>query len=379
MRRTRIIVFAALAAALLVVPAAWALKIAKTQPPTGYVGASYYFDFQPEDGQGCSPYSWSVDSGSFPPGLSISSDDGIVTGTPTQVGSFTFYLELKSCAGNTTQSQFTINIEQKLTIATNSPLPDGGINQPYGPVQLTATGGTVSAWSIQSGSLPAGITLTSAGVIAGTPTQAGTFEIVAFARTSDGKSDTKRIRLTITAPLVLGGPGGTPPASEPVARNGKIGSTLSWAVQATGGSSPYTYSAIGTLPEGITLATDGKVTGTYEEAGVFDVTFRVTDAKGATDDLKVRFNVKALLAFGTGTPKAGKVGKAYSWRVPTTGASATKTFLASGSFPPGLSLNEATGVFSGKALAAGTYTVKVWVLGDSGTQISKTYKFKISK
>jgi hypothetical protein len=221
--------------------------------------------------------------------------------------------------------------------------------------------------------------LSSSGVISGTPTAAGTFEIVAFAQGSGGSSDTKRLQLTITAPLQLGGPGGTPPKAEPVARNGKIGTTLEWAVQATGGKAPYTYSVVGTLPDGIALATDGKVTGTYAEAGVFDVAFRVTDSKGATDDLQVRFTVKALLAFGTGTPRSGKVGRSYSWRVPTTGASKTKLFLASGKYPPGLELNESTGVFSGVPLAAGSFIVKVWVLGDSGTQISKSYKIKIAK
>ncbi len=234
MRRIRIIALSALAIALVVVPAAWALKIAKTPPPTGYVGQPYYFDFQPEDGQGCSPYTFRVDSGVFPPGLSISTDDGIVTGTPTQVGTFQFYLQMRSCAGNATDSQFTITIEQKLTISTNSPLPDAAIGQPYAPVQLTASGGTVSSWGIQSGALPAGMTLTSAGLLSGTPTVSGVFEIVALAQ-GGGKSDTKRLGLTVTAPLVLGGPGGVPPKSEPVARNTKVGASFSWTVLATGG------------------------------------------------------------------------------------------------------------------------------------------------
>lgn len=378
MRRIRIIALSALAVALVAVPAAWALKISKAPPPNGFVGQPYYFDFQPEDNQGCSPYKWSVDSGAFPPGLSISSDDGIVTGTPTQVGTYQFFLELQSCAGNTTQGQFTITIEQKLTITSNSPLPDGAINQPYAPVQLTATGGTVSSWSIQSGSLPAGVTLSSAGVVSGTPTAAGTFEFVALAQ-GGGKSDTKRLRLTVTAPLVLGGPGGVPPKSEPVGRTTKVGAPFSWAVMATGGSAPYTYSALDPLPGGIVLGKDGSLTGTFTTAGKSLVRFRVTDAKGATDDLQVSFVVKALLAFATGpAPRPGAVGKAYSWQVPVTGVSKIRTFLASGAYPPGLSLDEATGVLSGTPLKAGSYRIKVWVLGDPGTQISKSFTIKVN-
>ena len=76
--------------------------------------------------------------------------------------------------------------------------------------------------------------------------------------------------------------------------------------------------------------------------------------------------------------RAGKVGKRYAWKVPTVGASKTKTFVASGAFPPGFTLDETTGLLTGTPLAAGSYRLKVWVLGDPGTQISKTYTIRIA-
>ena len=59
------------------------------------------------------------------------------------------------------------------------------------------------------------------------------------------------------------------------------------------------------------------------------------------------------------------------------GASETKIFLVSGRIPPGLELDEETGFLTGTPLVPGTYRVKFWVLGDSGTQVSKTYRIKI--
>ena len=61
-----------------------------------------------------------------------------------------------------------------------------------------------------------------------------------------------------------------------------------------------------------------------------------------------------------------------------TGASKTKLFLASGKFPPGLELDEATGTLSGTPLQPGGYRVKFWVFGDPGTQLFKSYTIRIN-
>jgi hypothetical protein len=376
-RRLRIVALVALAVTLIAVPAALALKIQPTPPPTGFVGVPYSFTFLPETGQGCTPYEWKFLVGALPPGLSIRKDDGLLSGTPTKAGTYTFYVELKSCAGNTTQRQFTMSIEEKLTVTTPG-LPDGQINQPYGPVQLTASGGTVQTWSIQSGAFAPGITLSPNGVVSGTPTATGVFEALVLATGGSGKTDTKRLRMTVNGPLVLGGPDGTPPKAEPLARTYKIGAKVDWAIKATGGIAPYTYAST-PLPAGIVLGADGKVTGTTTQAGLTLVTFKVTDAKGAIDELQARFKIRALLAFAsTAVPPRGTVDEQYEWTVPVTGPGKTRTFLASGTFPPGLSLDETTGVLSGTPLAPGAYRIKIWVLGDPGTVISKTFTIRIS-
>lgn len=60
-----------------------------------------------------------------------------------------------------------------------------------------------------------------------------------------------------------------------------------------------------------------------------------------------------------------------------TGASKTRTFVMSGKFPPGLDLDETTGTLSGIPLKKGGYKIKVWVFGDPGTIISKTFTVKV--
>lgn len=366
---------AAVVLALALVPVALALKIASTPPPNGEVGKTYTFRFQPEAGQGCTPYEFKFLNGGLPPGLSIGSD-GTMSGTPTTAGDYQFYVEMKSCAGNATQRQFSMSITAKLTITGPEPLPDATIDQPYSPVQLTASGGTASSWAAGAG-LPPGMTLSSSGQLSGTPTASGDFSFrVDVSGSATG--DNHVFNLHVAAPLVLGGPKDLDP-KEPVSLNWKVGATVLWGVKAAGGRGPYKYTS-DTLPVGLVLnIDDGTLTGVGTVAGTTPITFTVTDGAGATDTLSVVINIKSLLVFGVTKPKAGKLGKAYSWKLPVTGASKTKLFLASGAYPPGLSLDETTGILSGTPLQAGNYKVKFWVLGDPGTQITKSYTIKIAR
>lgn len=76
----------------------------------------------------------------------------------------------------------TITIQSPLSIVPPT-LPQGTVGQAYGPVQLQAQGG-VSPYAWSATGLPPGLTLSSAGVLAGTPTQAGNFAAVLTATDS---------------------------------------------------------------------------------------------------------------------------------------------------------------------------------------------------
>ena len=203
------------------------------------------------------------------------------------------------------------------------------------------SGGTVDSWTVTSGALPAGVTLSSTGVIQGTPTASGPFTFTVQAASSLGP-DTKQLTIFVIAPLVLGGPSAVQYKTEPVQLSWKVNEAVNWGVAATGGRGPYTYTST-TLPVGITLNPDGTLTGASTTAGVFPVTFTVTDGAAVVDTLKTVINIKALLAFGAAKPPTGKLGKAFRWKLPVTGASKLKLFVASGKYPPGLDLDEATG------------------------------------
>jgi len=121
------------------------------------------------------PYSFSIVSGTLPTGTSLmptSPASAAVTGTPTATGDFTFTIQATDALGNYMQKEFTVEVMG----ITNMPGQIVGIKNSPLTFQLNV-GGNVGAtvFSVTSGSLPTGITLTNAGKFTGTPTVSGSF------------------------------------------------------------------------------------------------------------------------------------------------------------------------------------------------------------
>ncbi len=151
---------------------------------------------------GTSPYTWSQTSGgAMPPGLTVSSL-GNFTGTPTKSGNFGPYVfKVTDSAGNTaTSAGISVAISStNLAVSTNS-LPDGSVGTAYS-AKLAASGGTSPySWSETSGgAMPPGLaSVTSGGVIAGTPTTAGTYGPYVFTVTDVNATTATSVALTIT-------------------------------------------------------------------------------------------------------------------------------------------------------------------------------------
>ena len=153
---------------------------------------------------GVAPFTWTIASGALPGGLSLSAsatNTVTISGTPSAQGTFTFTVKVTDSTGASSTSQtLTIKVSN-LTITTASPLPAGTQGVVYNQ-QLAASGGTPPyQWSVASGStLPAGLTLSATGVLAGTPTTQATssFSITVSDNEAPPASVTKSFSLTIS-------------------------------------------------------------------------------------------------------------------------------------------------------------------------------------
>lgn len=403
MRRLRMLVLLAglAAAGLLLAPGATAGNFDEAKMgcsgedpglcPTGTVGQSYsmtIYLIPPDGGRGedfaCARFR--VASGSFPPGLSISSE-GVIAGTPTQAGSYGFYLEVTydkepSCTfKNPSDDRFVININPavpRMFVATNS-LPDANINQAYAPQTLATQGATASSWQLASGTLPPGLQLASNGVLSGTPTASGLFTFTVQAN-GPSNSDTKTLSIFVLAPLELQDLRGRQAPTTGLTASSLVNAPLTTGLKAVGGRTPYVFSSTGAIPPGMTLdPATGTITGTGTVAGTYRSSITVTDQTGAKLTVPFAITVKPLLAFvARRALPLGRVNRFYAARIPVSGKDARTAFFAiAGRIPPGLELNETTRRLEGTLLVAGTYRLRVYAFGASGAPIGKFFTIRV--
>jgi hypothetical protein len=162
-----------------------------------------------------------------------------------------------------------------ITIAPPT-LPIGRVAVAYSQ-QLTASGGAGTyVFTVASGTLPAGLTLTPGGLLSGTPTTVGSSPVTI--RATDGNAcpglTTYSIVIAPTAcPVITIAP--------PTLPAGAIGVAYRQQISASGGTGSYVYTvSSGTLPAGLTLTSGGLLSGTPTTLGSSTVTIQATDGSG---------------------------------------------------------------------------------------------------
>ncbi|MGB7847743.1 MAG: putative Ig domain-containing protein [Candidatus Acidiferrum sp.] len=248
---------------------------------------------------GIPPYTWSITTGAVPGGLNFNTSSGAITGTPTASGTFPFTAQVKDSTNTTATGNFSITVNAALAVSTGSTLTAGTQGTSYS-TNLAATGGvTPYTWTVVSpgtGSLPAGLQLSSGGQLSGIPTVSGTFPFTVQVADTEGGTATANLSLTLGAAAALAV---TTSGSLPGGTAGAVYPTTTLA--ATGGIQPYTWSitsAAGTFPPGLNLdttngSTSGQITGTPSTPGTYNFTVQVTDSAANTASASLSITVVA--------------------------------------------------------------------------------------
>jgi hypothetical protein len=363
MRFTRILLLVSLVA-LVAAPIALALRFTDESfnPPTGETGKAYSWSFTGAGGCGPAlPYQYRLLNGAPPPGLTMDKS-GLVHGTPSASGSYSFWVELSDenppsqswCRPSTAQREFTIKVIEGLVIdQRQGNLGAAALNQPYS-LQLSAKGGGTLTWSIISGQPPIGIAInTGTGLLSGTPTQTGDFTFKV--QVTDGtRKDVQTYTLSVVQPLAV---------TNPAAKGAEVGIPVSVQPSATGGRPPYKWSAAN-LAAGLAIdPSTGAISGTPTAPSNGPAKVTITDSIGLTQTFDVNVAVSPRLAVVKLPLPAGKVGKTYRARVSTTGGVAPRTWAIiggrPGTLPPGIKFSKRTGQFSGTPTKAGTWRLRL--------------------
>ena len=359
-----------------------------TTLPSAYVGSNYSLTMAATGGSGTG-YKWTVTSGSTLPGGLTLSAAGVLSGAPTTAGTPSFSVTVTDSASNTATATFSITILPGVSI-TPVTLPAGYPGTAYPATTLAATGGSATGykwtWAAASGStLPAGLSLSTAGVITGSPTNSTTSSVtssvVVTVTDSVGNQATLTTSVTIEASVAI------TTASLPGAT---VGVNYSHTLAASGGSGTYTSwqvtsGATSLSAIGLALSTTtGVISGASPTSGTANFSVAVTDSQGHVS-AAASFTVTASSALTVTTASLNplNIGQTPTQVMTAAGGSGITadyswswTAAGGSSLPPGLTLG-ANGVIGGSPTTAGSYSVVVKVQ-DSGSSTSATATLSIT-
>jgi large repetitive protein len=263
---------------------------------------------------GTPPYIWAITSGTLPPGFTLNSSTGLVSGNPSSTGTSNFTVKVTDSANPvaTYLKSFSPTIYAAPVISTTSPLPAGLQNSAYSFSFQISGGTTQYNWSLASGALPSGLTLKADGGLTGTPTTAGTYTFSVTFTDSAGGTVAGSFSLTINGPLSV------TTTSLP---NGIVGIPYSAALTASGGIPPYSWSIFsGSLP-GWAALNAGTISGSPNVTGTTgNLVFTVTDSASPTHSNAVSQSLSLTINSNTASfnPVNGPIGtvitvSGYGW------------------------------------------------------------------
>jgi hypothetical protein len=209
--------------------------------------------------------------------------------------------------------------------------------------------------SFSASGLPPGISMSSTGLISGTPTIGGSWNATVTATNASG-SGSSPLFFTITAVA--------PVITSATSAAGQIGQSFSYQIVAIGAT---TYSATG-LPPGLNVdPIAGLISGTPTIVGTSTVNLTATNATGSgTATLTITVAGAAVPApvITSGTTATGFVGSAFSYQI--TASNSPTGFAATG-LPAGLTVDPIAGLISGTPTASGSYTVNLTASNGTGS------------
>ena len=268
------------------------LSITTTSLPGGTVGTAYNRTVTATGGT--TPYAWSVTAGSLAP-LTLDSTTGVISGTPTTAGTLNFTVQVKDANAKTATQALSIVVSPAPPMVMTTSLPGGTINTAYTQTTLAASGGTPPyTWSVSTGSLPPGISVSAAGVVSGMPTVVGTFDFTIQVKDASGAAATQALSIAVVAPI--GAPTCQPPTVQ-IDSSGTNPNPLS--VTATSNCTDSTGMIASTTidwGDGTAQSPGTSAPHTYTAAGTYSITVTATDTNNLSDSASGSVTVTAPLA-----------------------------------------------------------------------------------
>ncbi|MEX3465049.1 putative Ig domain-containing protein [Staphylococcus epidermidis] len=313
----------------------------------------------------------------LPDGVTFDESTNTISGTPSEVGSYDITVTTTDESGNTTETTFTIDVEDT-TKPTVEDITDQTqeINTEMTPIKIEATDNSGQTVTNKVEGLPDGVTFDEAtNTISGTPSKVGSYDITVTTKDESGNSETTTFTINVEDT--------TKPTVENVAdQTQEINTEIEpIKIEARDNSGQAVTNKVDGLPAGVTFdEATNTISGTPSEVGSYDITVTTTDESGNVTETTFTIDVEdttkpTVESIANQTQEVNT--EIEPIKIETTDNSGQDVTNKVDGLPDGVTFDEATNTISGTPSEVGSYDITVTTTDENGNATETTFTIDV--